>query len=128
MAGEPKAKVIPLHSNSSRGAAQRRTAAQRSESSRRHPSLMTDTGGRASAEQIAAVVREIDQHRGAVSGAPTIDEGPSEAAKRIAAIAEFTRKRMMGDYTVDEFGFDQHLNDAIFLAFAASAFQVLVPG
>src|SRR5262249_4023273 len=57
----------------------------------------------------------IDQRRGAVTGAPTVEETPSELAKRIAAVAEFIRKRMMGDYTVDEFGFDQHLNNAIFL-------------
>jgi 1-acyl-sn-glycerol-3-phosphate acyltransferase len=115
VAGEPKAKVIPLHSNSSRSSAGRRAAAARAEGSRRHPSLLTDSGGRASAEQIAAVVREIDQRRSAVTGAPTVEEMPSEAAKRIAAVAEFIRKRMMGDYTVDEFGFDQHLNNAIFL-------------
>ncbi len=115
VAGEPKAKVIPLHSNSGRSSAARRASAARAESSRRHPSLLTDSGGRASAEQIAAVVHEIDQHRGGAGGASTVDETPSELAKRIASVAEFVRKRMMGDYTVDEFGFDQHLNNAIFL-------------
>ncbi|WP_232425769.1 lysophospholipid acyltransferase family protein [Mycobacterium sp. JS623] len=115
VAGESKAKVIPLHSNSSRSSAARRASAARAEGSRRHPSLLTDSGGRASAEQIAAVVREIDQRRGAVSGTSAVEETPSELAKRIASIAEFIRKRMMGDYIVDEFGFDQHLNDAIFL-------------
>jgi 1-acyl-sn-glycerol-3-phosphate acyltransferase len=115
VAGESKAKVIPLHSNSGRSSAQRRAAAARAEGSRRHPSLLSDPGGRASAEQIAAVVREIDQRRGAVSGTPVAEETPSELAKRIASVADFVRKRMMGDYTVDEFGFDRHLNDAIFL-------------
>jgi 1-acyl-sn-glycerol-3-phosphate acyltransferase len=116
VAGESKAKVIPLHSNSGgRSAAARRAAAQRAESSRRHPSVLSDSGGRASAEQIAAVVREIDHRRGAVAGTPTAEDTPSELSKRIASVAEFVRKRMMGDYTVDEFGFDRHLNDAIFL-------------
>ena len=115
VAGESKAKVIPLHSNSGRTSAQRRAAAARAENSRRHPSLLSDSGGRASAEQIAAVVREIDHRRGAVTGTPAAEDTPSEAAKRIGAIAEFIRKRMMGDYTVDEFGFDPHLNNAIFL-------------
>jgi 1-acyl-sn-glycerol-3-phosphate acyltransferase len=116
VAGESKAKVIPLHSNSGgRSAAARRAAAQRAESSRRHPSVLSDSGGRASAEQIAAVVREIDHQRGAVAGTPTAEDTPSELSKRIASVAEFVRKRMMGDYTVDEFGFDPHLNDAIFL-------------
>ena len=123
VAGEPKAKVIPLHSNSSRSSAARRAAAARAEGSRRHPSLLTDSGGRASAEQIAAVVREIDQRRGAVSGTETVEETPSELAKRIGSIAEFIRKRMMGDYTVDEFGFDPHLNDAIFLPLLRGLFN-----
>ncbi|HEY9264912.1 MAG TPA: lysophospholipid acyltransferase family protein [Mycobacterium sp.] len=132
MAGESKAKVIPLHSNSGRGAAARRAAAQRADSSRRHPSLLADPGHRASAEQIAAVVREIDQHRGAAAGMPADDATPTELARRIASVAEFIRKRMMGDYTVDDFGFDPHLNDAIFLpllrVFFNSWFRVEVSG
>ncbi len=114
MAGDSKAKVIPLHSNTGRQAAQRR-AANRGEGARRHPSFVSDPGGRASAEQIAAVVREIDEHRAAASGSSPADDSPNELAKRIAAVAEFVRKRMTGDYTVDEFGFDQHLNDSVFL-------------
>ncbi len=132
MAGESKAKVIPLHSNSGRSSVQRRAAAASAESSRRHPSLLSDPGGRASAEQIAAVVHEIDQRRGAVTGTSTAEETPSELAKRIAPVAEFIRKRMMGDYTVDEFGFDPHLNNAIFLpllrVFFNSWFRVEVSG
>ena len=123
MSGESKAKVIPLHANSGRAAAQRRNAA-RLTASRRHPSLLSDPDGRASAEEIAAVVREIDDRRGAAAGgAPGVEETPTELAKRIAGIAEFVRKRMMGDYTVDEFGFDQHLNDAIFLPLLRMLFK-----
>ncbi|SEH49488.1 1-acyl-sn-glycerol-3-phosphate acyltransferase [Mycolicibacterium rutilum] len=77
--------------------------------------MMSEQGARASAEEIAAVVREIDEHRAGLGGAPSAEETPTELAKRIAAVAEFVRKRMTGDYTVDEFGFDQHLNSAIFL-------------
>ncbi|ADT97415.1 MULTISPECIES: lysophospholipid acyltransferase family protein [Mycolicibacterium] len=115
MAGEPKAKVIPLHANSGRGAAARRSASQRADSASRHPSVLSDPKGRASAEQIASVVREIDQRRGPSSGTGFDAPPPNELAQRIAAIAEFVRKRMTGEYTVDEFGFDPHLNDAIFL-------------
>lgn len=113
MPGEPKAKVIPLHGNSGRAASRR--AAQRTDSARRHPSLLADPDGRASAEQIAAVVREMDQHRGGATGYAPVEETPTELAKRIAAVAEFVRKRMSGDYVVDEFGFDKHLNDSVFL-------------
>lgn len=121
MAGESKAKVIPLHSNSSRSSAQRR-ATVRADGARRHPSLLDDPGTRASAEQIAAVVHEIDQRRGPVGGAP-VDEGPNELAQRIAAVAEFVGKRMSGDYVVDEFGFDKHLNEAIFLPLLRGLFR-----
>jgi 1-acyl-sn-glycerol-3-phosphate acyltransferase len=114
VAGEPKAKVIPLHSNPSRAAAARR-AGQRAEATRRHPSLLSDPDTRASAEQIAAVVREIDQHRSS-AGAPSVaDESPNELAQRVGAVAEFFRKRFTGDYSVDEFGFDPHFNNAIVL-------------
>jgi 1-acyl-sn-glycerol-3-phosphate acyltransferase len=132
VAGESRAKVIPLHSNSSRSSAQRRAAATRADSSRRHPSLLSDSDERASAEQIAAVVREIDERRSALAGTPTAEQTPTELAKRIAGVAEFVRKRMMGDYTVDEFGFDPHLNNAIFLpllrVFFKSWFRVDVSG
>ncbi|GAB3235308.1 lysophospholipid acyltransferase family protein [Mycolicibacterium hippocampi] len=132
VAGESKAKVIPLHSSSGRSAAARRAAAERVDSSRRHPSLMSEPGNRASAEQIAAVVREIDQRRGAAAGSAADDGTPNELAKRIAAVGDFVRRRMTGDYDVDEFGFDPHLNDAIVLpllrVFFNSWFRVEVSG
>ncbi|CAN5862484.1 lysophospholipid acyltransferase family protein [soil metagenome] len=131
MAGESKAKVIPLHGNSTRAAAARR-AGQRADAARRHPSLLSDSDVRASPEQIAAVVREIDQHRTAASVPFSVDEDPNELALKIAAVAEFARKRLSGDYTVDEFGFDPHLNNSVFLPllrfFFNSWFRVEVSG
>jgi 1-acyl-sn-glycerol-3-phosphate acyltransferase len=132
LAGEPKAKVIPLHSNTGRSAAARRAAAQRADGSHRHPSLVAEHGRHASAEELAAVVSEIDQHRFGGTGASAVDATPTELAKRIAGVADFIRKRMMGDYTVDEFGFDPHLNDAIILpllrVFFNNWFRVEVSG
>jgi 1-acyl-sn-glycerol-3-phosphate acyltransferase len=131
VAGESKAKVIPLHGNSGRAAAARR-AGQRADAARRHPSLLSDPDIRASADQMAAVVREIDQHRNAASLAADEDAAPNELALGIAAVAEFVRKRLTGDYVVDEFGFDQHLNNAVFLPllrfFFNSWFRVEVSG
>jgi len=81
---------------------------------------------------MAAVVREIDQHRNAASLAADEDAAPNELALGIAAVAEFVRKRLTGDYVVDEFGFDQHLNNAVFLPllrfFFNSWFRVEVSG
>jgi len=132
VSGEPKAKVIPLHGDSGRGAAQRR-AAQRAEAARRHPSLMADPGGQASAEDIAAVVREIDAHRSTAAGsAPEQPDEPTDLARRISAVADFMRRRFTGDYDVDEFGFDPHFNDAVMMpvlrTLFASWFRVEVSG
>jgi 1-acyl-sn-glycerol-3-phosphate acyltransferase len=112
MAGDSKAKVIPLHSNTSRAAAQRR-AGQRTQTSRQHPSLLSEPGTRASADQIAAVVREIDQHRRAAGGKSDAQESSNELVRKVSAVAEFLRNRLAGDYRVDDFGFDPHFNDAI---------------
>ena len=121
MAGEPKAKVIPLHANPGRAAAQRR-AGQRADAARRHPSLLSDADRRAPAEETAAVVREMDAHRTAASGTPEKPEEPNELARRIGAIADFVRRRLTGDYRVDEFGFDPHFNDAIVMPLLRTMF------
>ncbi|OOK63660.1 acyltransferase family protein [Mycobacterium kansasii] len=62
------------------------------------------------------MVREIDEHRRAAgaTGVPGSGEAPlSDLAQRVAAVAGFLRQRLTGDYSVDEFGFDPHFNDAI---------------
>src|SRR6201997_5026853 len=119
VAGEPKAKVIPLHGDPGRAAAQRR-AAQRADAASRHPSLLSDPGSRASAEEMAAVVREIDAHRGGAAAESPPE--PNELAKRIASVAEFVRRRLTGDYSVDEFGFDPHFNDAVVMPLLRTVF------
>ncbi|MDT5095028.1 MAG: hypothetical protein QOH60_4391 [Mycobacterium sp.] len=111
MAGEPKAKVIPLHGNPGSAEAQRR--AGRAEASRRHPSVMAGPGGVDSAENIAAVVSDLGAHRASADGAPAGPEQLNDTARRIGAVAEFLRRRLTGDYSVDEFGFDPHFNDAV---------------
>ncbi|CDO86846.1 lysophospholipid acyltransferase family protein [Mycobacterium triplex] len=108
VAGETRANVIPLHSNRGRVAARRRA-----EASRQHPSLLPDPHGHASAEQLAAVVSEIDDHRRVGGGASATEAPLNEFAQQVAAVAGFFRQRMTGDYTVDEFGFDPHFNNAI---------------
>src|ERR1700761_1121505 len=112
LAGDSKAKVIPLHGNSGRAAAQRR-AGQRTQSSRQHPSLLSEPDTRASADEIAAVVREIDQHRRGAASRSGAEQPTNELAQKVSAVADFLRHRLTGDYVVDEFGFDPHFNDAI---------------
>jgi 1-acyl-sn-glycerol-3-phosphate acyltransferase len=87
-----KAKVIPLHGDSSRSGARKGSPAA--------PSPGVD-------ENLDAVIREIGQ-RGSESD-------HSDLITRIAGLAEFLRKRLTGDYIVDEFGFDPDYNDAVVL-------------
>lgn len=101
MAKDAGAKVIPLHKHSG--------------STRRHPSTLPRPSDRASLEQIAAVVREIDARRAASGGGGAAEPTPGEFAHRVAAIAAFLRERITGDYQVDEFGFDPHFNEAVAL-------------
>ena len=77
------------------------------------PRCSPNPAARASADQIAAVVREIDQHRRAAGGKSETQESGNELAHKVSAVAEFLRHRLTGDYSVDEFGFDPHFNDAI---------------
>jgi 1-acyl-sn-glycerol-3-phosphate acyltransferase len=112
MAGDSKAKVIPLHGSSGRAAAQRR-AGQRAQATRQHPSLLSEPDGHASADEIAAVVREIDQQRRVSGGLSDAAQPVTELAQKVGAVADFLRHRLAGDYRVDEFGFDPQFNDAI---------------
>ncbi|MEB3032489.1 lysophospholipid acyltransferase family protein [[Mycobacterium] nativiensis] len=101
MANESGAKVIPLHKHSG--------------SARRHPSTLARPTDRASAEQIAAVVREIDERRAAAGLSDGGESSPGDFARAVAAAVAFLRERITGDYQVDEFGFDPHFNEAIAL-------------
>ena len=100
MTGE-KAKVIPLHADPGRAASR---SAQRAGALRRHPSVAPPPSAE---ENIDAVIRELDQHR--------TDSASNDLVARIAGLADFLRKRLTGDYSVDEFGFDPQYNDAVVL-------------
>lgn len=95
MAGE-KAKVIPLHSDPARVAGRAKARGTR-----------TPTG---SAEEIADVIREFETRRGG-----PVEPALGELAQRIAGAADFLRRRITGDYTVDEFGFDPQYNEAVIM-------------
>jgi 1-acyl-sn-glycerol-3-phosphate acyltransferase len=41
----------------------------------------------------------------------------------VSAVAEFAGKRLAGDYVVDEYGFDPHLNSAVFLPLLRPLFK-----
>lgn len=99
MSGE-KAKVIPLHGTSGRAG----TGA----GARRRPAPKPAPPADPAAEEIAAVIREFDTQRLA-------EPALGDLAQRIAGLADFLRRRLSGDYTVDAFGFDPQYNDAVVL-------------
>lgn len=107
MVGDSKAKVIPLHGDPNRAGSR---ASQRAAAPRRHPSALPKppTG---TAEEIDAVIREFEQRRQAATE-PAV---AGDLTQRITGVADFIRKRLTGDYTVDEFGFDPQYNDAVVL-------------
>jgi 1-acyl-sn-glycerol-3-phosphate acyltransferase len=59
-------------------------------------------------EDLDAVIRQIGRQRSA-------DADADDLITRIAGLADFLRKRLTGDYAVDEFGFDPEYNDAVVL-------------
>lgn len=92
-----KAKVIPLHGDSPR-------AESRSGAGRKAAAAASAPGVD---DNFDAVIREI--------GARGVDPDQGDLIARIAGLAEFLRKRLTGDYAVDEFGFDPDYNDAVVL-------------
>nr|WP_234785000.1 lysophospholipid acyltransferase family protein [Mycolicibacterium thermoresistibile] len=84
--------------------------------------MQSDAAVQAS-EELAGVIRELESARSGSGRSAAAQEQPNELARRIGAVAEFLRKRMTGDYTVDEFGFDPHLNEAVFLPLLRGLFN-----
>ena len=118
----PNTTVISPQSYPARTAAQQR-ARQRAEDMRRHPSAWSRREGGASGDDLAAVVYEIDAHRRGAGAAHETPAEPNGLVQRVAAVAEFLRRRVTGDYTIDEFGFDPHFNDAIVMPLLRTLFK-----
>ena len=104
--------VVPLPTGfDPRGSAAQRNQAQ---ANRRHRgSLPSDS--RAPAGRTGAVVHAIEQHRGAAISAGDKDSPPNELGRRVSEVTGFLHRRLTGDYTVDEFGFDPHLTQALLM-------------
>ncbi len=96
------AKVIPLHgASTARGAALGRSRREQSES--RHPSAMPPP----------AVISPPEPQ-------PDIGSSAVDAVRRVLAdqivnTAEFVRRRLSGDYHVDDFGYDPHFAENVWL-------------
>ena len=63
--------------------------------------------------------------RGSAAAPPpdTQERGRSRLEEACAGVAEFVRTRLSGDYTVDDFGFDEHLFRAALIKFSTPLYQ-----
>ena len=94
------AKVIPLHgATTARGAAIGRSRREQSES--RHPSAMPPP----------AVITPPEP----VTESSAVDAVRNALAEQIVNTAEFVRRRLSGDYHVDDFGYDPHFAENVWL-------------
>ncbi|MDV6231141.1 lysophospholipid acyltransferase family protein [Rhodococcus cerastii] len=104
------AKVIPLHGGTS-GRSARAAAGSRE----RHPSAYADP------REPTPLPAPAPADASAVTPSlPTpllsmIDDTKSTIVDQISSVAEFVRRRLAGDYSVDEFGYDPHFADAVWL-------------
>jgi 1-acyl-sn-glycerol-3-phosphate acyltransferase len=113
------AKVIPFDDDRSRGAAVQRQPRRRSAGSRR--------GGE------PAAVREVQPLPGRAipqDDVPVTHEerpaaGPHEGVleRRIAGGLAFLRRRLTGDYEVDEFGYDEELTDQVLMSLLRPVYE-----
>ncbi|MFC6079582.1 lysophospholipid acyltransferase family protein [Sphaerisporangium aureirubrum] len=73
-----------------------------------------DRHGDGDEEPGTAQVIPITAARGRADGTDT-DAGTSAIEERVADLLAFLRRRMAGEYEIDEFGFDPELNDKVLL-------------
>ncbi|WP_225835143.1 lysophospholipid acyltransferase family protein [Streptomyces sp. NK08204] len=114
------AKVIPFDDDRSRGSAAQRPARRRNTGSRRKGGEHAGDGevaevqplpGRPRTRQDGPVSREDGQ-----AGRPAGDEGDGSLERRMAAGLAFLRRRLTGDYEVDDFGYDEELTDQVLMS------------
>ncbi|MET9506851.1 lysophospholipid acyltransferase family protein [Streptomyces sp. NPDC006622] len=130
------AKVIPFDDDRSRGSAVQRPSRRRSVGSRRRngePAPVREIGeaaeigeaGEAGAVQ-ALPTRAVPQDDVSVTGEeqrqrPDDDGGGLE--RRIAGGLSFLRRRLTGDYDVDDFGYDQELTDQVLMSLLRPVYE-----
>ncbi len=98
-----EARVIPLH-GADREAPRRRGGA-------RAVKRVSTSGDRAGAGADGGA----GSGAGAEGGAETAAERPAEWERRLAELLGFARRRLQGEYEVDEFGFDPDLTDNVLM-------------
>ncbi len=114
------AKVIPLYGSGS-GRAHPSDQSRADQSRSRHPSSYSDPRPQSSPTPlIPPTALPLDIGRLQSSA---IEAAKSNLVEQISSTAEFVRRRLAGDYTVDEFGYDPHFADAIWLPLLRPLFE-----
>ncbi|MER5716980.1 lysophospholipid acyltransferase family protein [Streptomyces sp. NPDC002132] len=121
------AKVIPFDDDRSRGGAVQRPSRRRSAGSRRatgEPAPVLEIG-EAAAGSTAAPVPPLPgagaQDGSRSTGEPREDAGGLE--RRIAGGLSFLRRRLTGDYEVDDFGYDEELTDQVLMSLLRPVYE-----
>ncbi|MDC2955135.1 lysophospholipid acyltransferase family protein [Streptomyces gilvifuscus] len=115
------AKVIPFDDDRSRGSAVQRPPRRRGAGSRRKTAEPAQVGevqplpGRAPTQDDVPVTREEQQPE------RPRDDGGLE--RRIAHGLDFLRRRLTGDYEVDDFGYDEELTDQVLMSLLRPVYE-----
>lgn len=130
------AKVIPFDDDHrSRGGGAQRPSRRRSAGSRRpgggRSAAVGEVGevqplpGMASVQENDPVTGEDEQAQGpAVEGAGDVDgHGDGGLERRIASGLAFLRRRLTGDYEVDDFGYDEELTDQVLMSLLRPVYE-----
>ncbi|MFI9342579.1 lysophospholipid acyltransferase family protein [Streptomyces sp. NPDC052773] len=126
------AKVIPFDDDRSRGGAVQRPSRRRGAAGRRgggEPARAREAAGRETGE--LGEVQPLPTRAAAPEDAPVTGAeqppGPGEAAgaleRRIAGGLAFLRRRLTGDYEVDDFGYDEELTDQVLMSLLRPVYE-----
>ncbi|MFD8723294.1 lysophospholipid acyltransferase family protein [Streptomyces sp. NPDC059629] len=123
------AKVIPFDDDRSRGAAVQRPTRRRGAGSRRKG------GGEQAVARDAGTVREVQPLAGRIPAQEDVHvtrESPETGAeqphdadleRRVARGLAFLRRRLTGDYEVDDFGYDAELTDQVLMSLLRPVYE-----
>ncbi|MFI5976840.1 lysophospholipid acyltransferase family protein [Streptomyces sp. NPDC051452] len=121
------AKVIPFDDDRSRGGAAQRPARRRSTGSRRRGAGEAGVGevqplpGRGQAREDGTVSRERESPEPPDAvGRDGRDDGLD---RRVAAGLAFLRRRLTGEYEVDDFGYDEELTDQVLMSLLRPVYE-----
>ncbi|MEV5877052.1 lysophospholipid acyltransferase family protein [Streptomyces sp. NPDC052101] len=123
------AKVIPFDDDRSRGSAAQRPARRRSTGSSRRGAVgeagemgeVQPLPGRARAQEDGPVSREEEREESPERPGPGGPAGGLE--RRVAAGLAFLRRRLTGDYDVDDFGYDEELTDQVLMSLLRPVYE-----